>query len=73
MTLKKIEHRLALFPDYLRYRADNWQATHYGRKHTLRVDGIIDCRQLLNFDQWLFQNRHEDLICGFVFLPNPVR
>ena len=35
MTLKQIELRMVLFPDYLRYRINNWERS--GRLRLLRA------------------------------------
>ena len=73
MTLKQIETRLHLFPEYLRYRTDNWERTAWGKLHTLRHHGYIMSYQLMTFDQWLFQHKHEDLVDPLPFLLNCVR
>ena len=62
MTLKQIELRMALFPDYLRYRIDNWERTAWGKLHTLRHHGYIMSYELMTFDQWLYQEGHVDLV-----------
>lgn len=62
MTLKQIDTRIALFPEYLTYRLDHWMSLPFGRIHTLETMGMIFAYEIMTYDQWLYQNGHEDLI-----------
>lgn len=84
MNLKKIDHRLALFPEYLRYLIDFKLAMLQGGYtpeyifNQYETTGYMfvmrhDCPRPMSFDQWLFVNKHEDLIEFIPFLLNCVR
>lgn len=62
MTFKQIDERFHLLNEYLQYRIELWHYTPWGRLYTLRTTGMIFCYELMTFDQWLFQNGHEDLV-----------
>ena len=69
MTLKKIDERLSLFNEYLTYRID-FIAEHECFKHDFyrayELFGVLYYRtaeeRLLTYNEWLFYNKHEDLI-----------
>lgn len=84
MTLKQIDERLALFPEYIRYLLE----AKINRHVYLDISGLRDLTadtvmnifshqgyllvnsmsspspsyQPYTFDQWLYQNKHEDLV-----------
>lgn len=66
MTLKQIDERLCLFPEYMRYRLDNLHQWPCMQFHTLKTLGLIwmvnNADRLMSYDQWLFQNGHQDLV-----------
>lgn len=62
MTLNQIDQRLQLFPQYLRYRVDNWENTPWGRIHTYRTAGMIWCHEIDSFDTWLHNKGYDDLV-----------
>lgn len=71
MTLQQIEHRLHLFPEWLKYYlTEKYQdPIQYSPAYVMRLHKetgwlFIDASKnaLLTFNQWLHENGHEDLV-----------
>lgn len=86
MTLKQIDERLALFPEYLRYWIEarihpdfifhvdlkkcstianmtpKQMIEQLNKQGWVFIDSIDQYPKTLSFDQWLYQNKHEDLV-----------
>lgn len=62
MILEKIYERLDLFPEYLKYRLDNWVSLPFGKMHTFRTTGMLFLSEIKSFDQWLYDNGRDDLV-----------
>jgi len=65
MTLDKIDQRLHLFKEYMKYRLDNWQCCIKWAPLILEINmnrWWYHYETPFTFDQWLYQNGHQDLI-----------